>query len=111
MDLLGRRRFGGSGVTAAVVVAVGRCWLRSCCVPCSRQFFKGVIQFLDKGFDVVEVVQIIPQECIQLCIAGQICRSCAAGRGGVSVIPQVRVPSASWSSFSTFLAAGRGGDP
>ena len=53
-------------------VAVGRCWLRSCCVPCSRQFFKEVIQFLDKGFDVVEVVQIIPQECIQLCIAGQI---------------------------------------
>ena len=63
--LAGERGYGGG-------VAVGRCWLRSCCVPCSRQFFKGVIQFLDKGFDVVEVVQIIPQECIQLCIVGQI---------------------------------------
>ena len=52
----GGRGYGGGGGGAVLAAFVLR----------AANFLMEVIQFLDKGIDVVEVVQIIPQERIQL---------------------------------------------
>ena len=66
---------GSLGGGGAAVVGLRRRWRRDgagCVCAACGEFLKGVIQFLDKGIYVVEVVQIIPQERIQLRIVEQV---------------------------------------
>ena len=104
-------RSGGAGCVCAAFRALGK-------------FFKGVIQFLDKGIYVVEVVQIIPQECIQFVLWGSfltfLCRRswksfCDSTGAGVRAHRGADFRCARSTSLGGnrgfSVLSGRGGDP